>query len=371
MGTIDGYSLTELRSFRKSLMGTAGATQRRYQTAIRAIQRVEGALTRPLRVAILGEENSGKSLFINYLLKHQILPSSRFSGEDSEILIRYASEPSVYVVGRDGNRNRLTSKAFGALAKPEMRGRPITSNIIYHSSGSNVLSPQLSPREPPPSFGRRKTIKLPSKLIDVSLPLDILKEIEFIEVRGLPERKANTPAEKAFRKVDLTVWCTLATQAWKETEVASWNRIPIVHRQSSLMLVTYKEAIGNPGDEVKILDRLRRDAGMSFNDVILVSLKDAVASHLSPEAENSQALHIASNVDAVEAALLSLCQEAQARRLHKASHVLRRVAGLIARSNSTNRDVQDRELELAIRLDGIAQSILNSTPSVSLSVQAA
>jgi hypothetical protein len=326
---------------------------------------------RPVRIAVLGEENSGKSLLLNYLLKHQILPSNRVSGEETEILVRYSREPSVYVANKDGNRNRLTSKAFGVLARPEVRSKPKSSNIIYQSSTSNGPGASHGNGAPNTPFLGRRASKPPSKLIEVGLPLEFLKHIELIEVRDLPEEKSTAPAAIAFRRVDMTVWCTLATQAWKETEAISWRRIPLVHRQYALMLVTYKDAIQDPRDEAKILERLRRATPTMFDDILLVSLKDAVASLVSGENENTAALRSGSNIDAVEFALVELVQRLQTRRLRKASRVLRSIAAVVARAESPNRYAEKRRREIAVKLDRIAQSFMDASPSVSLTVEAA
>ncbi len=366
---IESQLVGELGGLRKSLVAESGIAPRPLATAERAIRGVERSLTRPLRIAVLGEENSGKSLFLNYLLKHQILPSNRFSGEETEILIRYSPEPSVYIVGRDGSRNRLTSRAFGVLSKAEARSRPQASNIIYQASGGGGATPQRTDRTA--AFPQRRAAKTPSKLIEVSLPLDVLRRIEFVEVRALPEDNTVTPATIAFRQVDISLWCTLATQAWKESEAASWRRIPLVHRQSALMLVTYKDAVQDRNDEVKILERLRRATPTMFNDILLVSLKDAVASLLSPDPQDADELRAVSNIDKVEEALTALIREQQTRRLRKSSRILRSISNMIARADTAGADKDKQRRAIARKLDRIADAVLDVAPSASLTVEAA
>ncbi|MBX2806038.1 MAG: hypothetical protein KTR19_08705 [Hyphomicrobiales bacterium] len=328
-------------------------------------------LLRPVRIAVLGEENSGKSLLLNYLLRHQILPTSNFSPDDTEILIRYAAEPCVYVVNQEGRRTRLTSRAFGALSKAEAWPVPKPSNIIYQASKADV-APVISSDAPASMmFARSRMTRSPSRLIDVGLPIEILKDLEMIEVRNIPDSQAATPASAAFRQVDICIWCTLATQAWKETEAMSWRRIPPVRRRSALMLVTYKDAIGDHGDEGKILERLYRATASLFSDVKLVSFKDAVAGLLENDPERASRLQDASNVEAVERALLRLVHERQALRMRKASRLLHMIADKLhhARAGSTARDI--KRSAVAERLQQIADMLLNIAPSASLEVQAA
>ena len=368
---IEGEVLSELCAIRKSLSELSGGITKGYIKAARAIGIVEQALRRPVRLAVLGEENSGKSLLLNYLLKHQILPSKQFSAEETGILIRYSAEPSVYTVSKEGHRNRLTSRAFGTLSKAEARPHPKSSSIIYQASDHSSRRGISSRSGSPVVLTKRKTLKPPSRLIDVGLPLGLLRTLEMIEVRNLPEDKTVTPATIAFRQVDIAIWCTLATQAWKETEAISWRRIPLAHRQSSLLLVTYKDAIQDTRDEVKILERLHRATPTMFNDILLVSPKDAVASLLPDEAENGNALRASSNIEAVEHALLCLVRNQQVHRLHKANRLLRSIAASLARMENQDADASQRQRVITDKLYHVADDIMNVPPSASLAFEAA
>jgi len=119
VGIVESQALSELRAAREMLgeLGAGGSVA--FNRASRALRGIERHLARPVRIAVLGEGNSGKSLFLNYLLRHQILPTSQFSPDETEILIRFAEEPSVYVVNRDGRRTRLTSRANSPMFRPQ------------------------------------------------------------------------------------------------------------------------------------------------------------------------------------------------------------------------------------------------------------
>ncbi len=325
-------------------------------------------LPRPMRIAVLGEGNSGKSLLINYLLKHQVLPSGGFSGDSTELLIRYAGEPSVNAVNAEGGRNRLTSKAFGRLIKPDTRSGPVTTGFIYDSGISDKGGSRLPERSVDLVLPARSKAHAHSRLIEVGLPLAFLKRVELIEVRAFPGKAANA-SSRAFASVDATVWCTLATQAWKETEILAWKSIPQFHRKSALMLVTYKDAIRNEKDETKILARLRHAASSLFNGIVLVSLRDAVQSLLSPGADAVRHLRSDSNIEAAEKALIAMIGSWQVRRLRRASRILQRVASIVSNFPPD----RDRTLaaQLLARLGRLANTFLTATPLVSLSNKAA
>lgn len=370
MGIIKGQALSELHAVHEMLeqICADGALASRH--ALRAVQRVERYLARPVRIAVLGEENSGKSLFLNYLLKHQILPTSRFSPDDTEILIRYAPEPNTYAVSREGHRARLTSRAFGALSKADARPKPRASNIIYHSSdpGHAVYAGAKTAT----MFASPKAATPPSRLIEVGLPIELLKQVELIEVRNIPSSVSITPASLAFRQVDIAVWCTLATQAWKETEAMSWRRIPAVRRQSALMLVTYKDAISDCEDEIKIQKRLCRATSGMFDDIQLVSLKDAIASLLVSEEEDMRRrLKDASNIGAVERSLMQMVQERKRHRMRKASKLLRISSAMLEKSKEYQVSQKQKICVISGRLNQLADMLHDTAPSALCEVEAA
>lgn len=361
--------LSELKSIHAFL--TAARTSRprqQYASISRVLEKLARILKRPLRVAVLGEENSGKSLLINYLLRHQVLPSGGFSGESTELLIHYASEPSVHSISTDGSRNRLTSKAFGRLVKPEIRRAAVTQGFIYDAS-SNKRQTHRSEDPGDLIFSKRKKSQTTPRLIEVGLPLSFLKRIELVEVRAFPEEMAASPSSRAFRRVDATIWCTLATQAWKETEILAWKRIPLIHRKSALMLVTYKDAIRRGKDEAKILARLHHATAPYFDDVVLVSLRDAVQSLLNGDAETAKRFRAGSNIETAETALAKMIGDWQIQRLRKVSRILRMAAAKVA-GLAQGRDMI-AVLDIAARLDRLASEFLDVPPLASLSNRAA
>ena len=364
MATSEDNLLIELGSIRDALVAAKGRVP---DSAIRAVTRLNEAVARPIRIAVMGEENSGKSLLINYLLKHQVLPSGAFAGENTQLLIRHAPEASVHAVGVDGSRNRLTSKAFGRLVKPDTRPPAEKAGVIYdatrtqRASQASLIAAGLS-REPTAQ-------RAPIKLIEVGLPLGFLRRVEIIEVRSFPTGRASTASNRAFSQVDLAIWCTLAMQAWKETEVAAWKRVPPGRRRLALMLVTYKDAIRRAADEVRITARLRQATAGLFNDVVILSLHEALQSLLTSDEEAALALHHKSNVEAAENAITGMIEEWQRQRLQKAARLLYRLAASLADLEAAADG--GRTAQLSERLGVLAAEFLNASPSISLAEKAA
>jgi GTPase SAR1 family protein len=362
--------LVELGSLRDALIWANVRTSvPATRSAIRALSRLRDAVARPVRIAVMGEENSGKSLLINYLIKHQVLPSGSFAGESTQLLIRHAPEASVHAVGADGSRNRLTSKAFGRLIKPDMRVPDPNAGVIYDAARPERRASYAALISAGLSGGPATARQVPMKLIEVGLPLDFLRRVEIIEVRGFPTGQASAASANAFRQVDLAIWCTLSTQAWKETEVAAWKRIPPGRRKLALMLVTYKDAIRRAADETRITARLRQATSGLFDDVVLVSLHQALQSLLTSDEEAARALHHKSNVDSAENRITGMIEAWQRRRLQKAGRLLGHLAVCLGAPDGNT--AGGRNQQLAERLGALAADFLNASPSISLTERAA
>ena len=364
MATSEDNLLVELGAIRDVLFAANAMPAGR---AARAAAHIYRAVARPIRIAVMGEENSGKSLLINYLLKHQVLPSGTFAGENTQLLIRHALEASVHAVGADGSRNRLTSKAFGRLVKPDTGAAKPNPGVIYDATRpqrSSYASMMAGLSGGPPSAQQT-----PMKLIEVGLPLGFLRRVEIIEVRAFPTGRAGAASNRAFAQVDLAIWCTLATQAWKETEVAAWKRIPPGRRKLALLLVTYKDAIRRAEDEIRIAARLRQATAGLFNDVAIVSLQEALQSLLASDEGIALALRRKSNVESAENTIASMIEGWQRRRFQKAGRLLQRIAGNVGGPEGWM--AGSKAPQLAERLALLAAEFLNASPSISMTERAA
>ncbi len=100
--------LTVLQDARRQL-----ESLRRYDQALAVcaagLARMEAVLTRPPRVAILGEVNSGKTSVADLLLGVGLLPSSVVANTRLPVLIRYAETTTLHAIG-GGTRRLLTNE---------------------------------------------------------------------------------------------------------------------------------------------------------------------------------------------------------------------------------------------------------------------
>jgi hypothetical protein len=239
-----------------------------------ALAALEGYLCRPLRVAVLGEQNAGKSSLINLLLRESVVPTSALVGVRAHLLLRHGAEPGLYAVAGDGVRARLTSRALVRMAAPDVRSTGPATASPNAPAGAQPAKSE-APRGPAPLPDHlRPAADSAARLIEIVTPHDFLRRAELVETRLVPAEAPKAMLRHAL-PIDLAVWCTLATQAWKETERKAWERLPERLRKGAILLVTYKDAVASAKDEARLMARLERDAGPFFGSILPISLRQA------------------------------------------------------------------------------------------------
>src|SRR5262245_17079924 len=200
---------------------------------IRAFGRLESRLARPLRVAIAGEFNSGKSSLANLLLGSESLPTDVVASTRIPTLLYHAAVPEIWAIGPGGQRERLRGSS-----------NPFERSILR---------------------------------LEVGLPSPRLRKMHIVDLPGLADpRFDRTLGDPFLLNMDLILWCTLATQAWKESERAAWEQLPARLRARALLVVTHGDLLREAGDKEKLMLRLRRDAG-AFHDIVVISSIEALA----------------------------------------------------------------------------------------------
>jgi hypothetical protein len=271
--------LRELKRARVELQGVAGTT---LPCAIRAFGRVEARLSRPLRVAIVGEFNSGKSSLANLLVGIESLPTAVVSSTRIPTLLYHALRPEIWAIHHNGRREQLR-------AAKEAREQSIMQ-------------------------------------LEVGLPSGRLREMQILDLPGL----ANPIFERRLgdlflQNVDIVLWCTVSIQAWKESERAAWDRVPARLRGRALLVVTHGDLVHQVGDKRKLLYRLRKEA-VSFRDIVLLSTNEALASMREGRKTPAAPTLEASGANALESALAKLLLSVREHRTKAAVAVTRRIA---------------------------------------------
>jgi hypothetical protein len=248
--------------------------------AVRALRRTQQRLDRPLRLAICGESNSGKSSLANLLGQIESLPTAAISNTRIPTLIYYAHEPQIWVVhGTPGQRARV----------------PADPNAL------------------PRSIFR----------LEVGLPSPRLRAVEILDCPGLADPEQ---IDLASHAVNAALWCTVSIQAWKESERIAWSQLPARLRSRGLLVATHADLLSDDRDRDKLLTRLRGECGSMFRDMILIATIDALAMVQNGESSRVPGAWHATGAGMLETALSALMDDAREQRAKSALRVTGRIA---------------------------------------------
>jgi hypothetical protein len=279
---LTGRIVAELKQARGRLE-RAVSSGSKLSPAIRALQRMERRLDRPLRLAIYGEVNAGKSSLANLLGRIESLPTAAISNTRIPTLLYHADEPEIWAV-------------------PDASGRRVRLRADRKTQPQSVLR------------------------LDVGLPSPGLRAAQILDLPGLAGPIGDPRADLAMHAVDAVLWCTVSTQAWKESERAAWSEVPARLRACGLLVATHADLLANARDREKLLTRLRSECGSMFRDIIMVSTVNALALMRNDELVPRAAAWEASGAHALDAALSALLLSVRDRRAQAALGVTGRIA---------------------------------------------
>ena len=273
----------QLRQARHKLQ-RAASPDLRLTPAIRALWRTEKRLDRPLRVAVCGEINSGKSSLANLLAGIESLPTAILSNTRIPTLLYYAAEPEIWTVQPNGKRARLRSD----------RGLPRGDQIFR---------------------------------IEVGLPSQRLQSVEIVDLPGLVDPRSGLPEiDLIAHHVDAAIWCTMSTQAWKESERTAWSMLPPRLGDRGILVATHRDLLHNARDQEKLLGRLYQEVGTSFAGIVLVSTAEALAVMGKDRSGPAGGEWLASGAAALESVLGGLLMRLREQRAAAALRMTSRVA---------------------------------------------
>lgn len=191
--------------------------------------------SRKPRIAIMGEFSSGKSTLCNLLLGARPLLEKVTATQLPPVWLSHGSAPA-YVEDLDGIRHPLD---VADLASVSLEG---------------------------------------TEHVRIFLQSDLLRYTDLIDMPGISDPSMSPEVwERMAHLADAVLWCTHATQAWRQSEAGVWNGFPQELRADSLLLVTRFDKIVGESDRLRVLKRVSIETKGLFSGFFPISLTQAMA----------------------------------------------------------------------------------------------
>lgn len=193
-----------------------------------------GSPDRKARVALMGEFSAGKSTLLNLLLGCDPLPVRITATRVPPVWISYGDDAAARVT-TDGNEEPLSVDDVGDVPLEDTR------------------------------------------LLRMSLRSEILKLCDLIDMPGISD--PNMPREmweSLIEEVDFVIWCTYATQAWRQSEAAVWEEVVGKTNGNNILAITQFDKLKTGRDRERVLARVKKETDGAFSHVFPVALIEAL-----------------------------------------------------------------------------------------------
>jgi Dynamin family len=186
-------------------------------------------------LALCGEFSAGKSSIINLLLGCDMLPTSVLSSTRRPTYLRFAPELRIEAISESGERDPVSVETISTLSRED----------ISH--------------------------------FDVGMPSELLRHVELLDTPGFADPfHDHQRTLDAVEGANICIWCTLATQAWRESEHQTWLSLPSHFQANGILVVTHVDTLTYSGEQQRVRTRLGREAGDLFGEIVLLSVPDAM-----------------------------------------------------------------------------------------------
>jgi hypothetical protein len=161
----------------------------------------------------------------------------------------------------------------------------------------------------------------------VGLPSTPLRGMQILDLPGLSDSTWDGPVvDLTFHQVDAALWCTMSTQAWKESERVVWSMLPPRLHGRGVLVATHCDLLHDPADRHKLLARLRQEVGTAFRSIVLLSTLDALGVMSRDRKGLAGAAWLASGAETLAGELAALLEELREQRAAAALRMTGRIA---------------------------------------------
>jgi len=192
-------------------------------------------IPRKPRLALFGEFSAGKSTLTNLLTGQDALPVRVTATRLPPVWISKGPQ-SATIVGQDGTET------------------PVDLDGLEEASVESAA------------------------LIRVQMNSETLELCDIIDMPGISDpNMAASVWEAVAHEADSVVWCTHATQAWRQSEAAVWEKLSESIDAKNILLLTHIDKLQTERERERVLQRVQKEAGDLFDGIFPVALIEAVS----------------------------------------------------------------------------------------------
>ena len=241
-------------------------------------------LTRPIKVAIGGEFSSGKSTFVKMLLGQHVVDMQASASAMPTVSFIYGAETTYRAITA---QRSWDVRDIEALTEDELRGL---------------------------------------ECLEIVADVPFLKQYEIFDTPGTadPSRSVDQLLTIATH-ADFVIWCTNATQAWRESERRMWENLPFELKKRSLLIVTHVDLPSVKPSMGRLMKRMKKEAGLLFEKIIPMELLAASAARDKSGAVTNEVSWVASGGSECLGAMAAISAEVRADVFANAVHDLENI----------------------------------------------
>lgn len=216
--------------------------------------KIAAQTTKPLRVVIMGEFNTGKSTFINALLAEDVVTSDVTPATAVVTAISYSAEKKVIAHFNDGRVTEFSFADLGKITAEDADGKELRNSINY---------------------------------VEIFLPKEILKKITFVDTPGLNVNNQNhiKATKDIMNTADTVLWVFTCGQTASRTELAAIEELNA--RLKPIAIINKIDAIDEEEESLDdIITDAKRKLKNKVSQVIGVSAQLAMNGILNNDSES-------------------------------------------------------------------------------------
>lgn len=243
--------------------------------------KARATLSGPIKMALAGEFSSGKTTLARMLLGQDFVTTKASASAMPTVRFEYAEQTTFTLISSDIERE---IGGLDALSEDEMRA-------------ADAL------------------------IITVDLPF--LKRVQLFDTPGTSDPTRDVDQIVAIANdVDFIMWCTNATQAWRQSERAMWGELPEEAQEKSLLIVTHVDLPKVKASLPRLMKRMNKEAGPHFRKILPVDLLSAIKARLDAKLVNDSISWIESGGEACIAAINDVVDQVRAGQIAEVEELL-------------------------------------------------